>query len=131
MVLLLALAVAMAGCQTVQRVGNKLQGAVDKVLGSRATGSTLGSPGTARSSPSTRSWTRPCSSPWPGLMWAVVPSPVARAWATFIGNIQDAWSAVNLFLQGRFKAGAEQTMRVAINTGLGLAGVLDIASDAG
>jgi len=32
---LLALVLGLAGCQTVQRVGDKLQGAVDKVMGSK------------------------------------------------------------------------------------------------
>jgi phospholipid-binding lipoprotein MlaA len=130
-VLLLALAVSMAGCQTVQHVGSKLQGAVDKVLGSKGD----------RLDP-WESWNRKVFAfnekldeavlkPVAKAYVAVVPSPVRTGVGNFIGNIQDAWSAVNLFLQGRFKAGAEQTMRVAINTGLGLAGVLDIASDAG
>lgn len=130
-ILLLALAGSLAGCQTVQRVGSKLQGAVDKVIGSKGD----------RLDP-WESWNRKVFAfnekldegvlkPVAKAYVAVVPSPLRAGVGNFVGNIQDAWSAINLFLQGRFKAGAEQTMRVAINTGLGLAGVLDIASDAG
>jgi len=49
----------------------------------------------------------------------------------FFTNVGDAWSAVNLFLQGRFKQGVQQTMRFAVNSTLGLAGILDIATEAG
>ncbi|SEL69363.1 ABC-type transporter Mla maintaining outer membrane lipid asymmetry, lipoprotein component MlaA [Roseateles sp. YR242] len=61
----------------------------------------------------------------------LVPSPARQAVDNFFGNFSDAWSAVNLFLQGRFKTGAQQTMRVAVNSVLGLAGLIDIATPAG
>ncbi|MCU7373544.1 VacJ family lipoprotein [Paucibacter sp. O1-1] len=49
----------------------------------------------------------------------------------FFGNVADAWSAVNLFLQGRLKTGVLQTMRFAVNTTLGFGGVLDISTEVG
>lgn len=61
----------------------------------------------------------------------LVPSPARQAVDNFFGNFTDAWSAVNLFLQGRFKIGAQQTMRVAVNSVIGLAGLIDIATPAG
>ncbi|UDF37279.1 UNVERIFIED_ORG: VacJ family lipoprotein [Shinella sp. XGS7] len=61
----------------------------------------------------------------------VVPSPVRQGVDNFFGNVGDAWSAVNLFLQGRFKLGVQQTMRVAVNSTLGFAGLLDISTEAG
>lgn len=61
----------------------------------------------------------------------LVPSPARHAVDNFFGNFSDAWSAVNLFLQGRLKLGAQQTMRVAVNSVLGLAGLIDIATPAG
>ena len=61
----------------------------------------------------------------------IVPGPVRQAVTNFFGNVGDAWSAVNLLLQGRFKPGAEQTMRFALNSTFGLAGLLDIATEAG
>jgi phospholipid-binding lipoprotein MlaA len=61
----------------------------------------------------------------------LVPSPARQAVDNFFGNFSDAWSAVNLFLQGRFKTGAQQTMRVAVNSVLGLGGLIDIATPSG
>ncbi|WP_416760724.1 VacJ family lipoprotein [Roseateles sp. So40a] len=61
----------------------------------------------------------------------LVPQPARQAVDNFFGNFSDAWSAVNLFLQGRFKNGATQTMRVAVNSVFGLAGLIDIATPAG
>lgn len=61
----------------------------------------------------------------------IVPQPGRQAVDNFFGNFSDAWSAVNLFLQGRFKNGATQTMRVAVNSVFGIAGLIDIATPAG
>lgn len=61
----------------------------------------------------------------------IVPSPVRVAIDNFFGNVADAWSAVNLVLQGRFKASTQQVMRVAVNSTLGFAGLIDIATEAG
>lgn len=61
----------------------------------------------------------------------LVPTPARTAVDNFFGNFSDAWSAVNLFLQGRFKTGAQQTMRVAVNSVFGIAGLIDIATPAG
>ncbi|WP_431263812.1 MlaA family lipoprotein [Roseateles chitinivorans] len=61
----------------------------------------------------------------------LVPQPARQAVDNFFGNFSDAWSAVNLFLQGRFKNGATQTMRVAVNSVFGIAGLIDIATPAG
>ncbi|HEX2012075.1 MAG TPA: VacJ family lipoprotein [Roseateles sp.] len=61
----------------------------------------------------------------------VVPAPIRQNVDNFFGNLRDAWSAVNLFLQGRFQTGVQQTMRVAVNSTLGFAGLLDISSEAG
>lgn len=61
----------------------------------------------------------------------VVPATVRKGIDNFFGNIGDAWSTVNLFLQGRFKSGVEQGMRVAVNSTFGILGLFDIASDAG
>ena len=58
----------------------------------------------------------------------VTPSPVQTGVRNFFGNIDDVWSSVNLFLQGRFKEGAASTMRVAVNSTLGLGGLIDLAT---
>jgi phospholipid-binding lipoprotein MlaA len=57
--------------------------------------------------------------------------PVARTGVSnFFGNLSDAWSAVNSFLQLDIRRAAESTMRFSVNTVFGLGGLLDIASDA-
>lgn len=61
----------------------------------------------------------------------VVPAPARLAADNFFSNIGDAWSAINLVLQGRFKLAVQQTMRFAVNSTLGFAALIDIASEAG
>jgi phospholipid-binding lipoprotein MlaA len=58
----------------------------------------------------------------------VVPSFVQTAFSNVINNIKDVWSAVNLVLQGRPGEGAQEVLRVGINTTMGLGGLLDIAT---
>lgn len=128
---LFALVLGLAGCQTVQRVGDKLQGAVDKVMGSKG-----------QKLDPWESWNRKVFAfnekldenvlkPVATAYSELVPSPVRTGIGNFFGNIGDAWSAVNLMLQGRFKAGLDQGMRFAVNSTFGLAGLLDVASEAG
>lgn len=59
---------------------------------------------------------------------AVVPSPVRTGVRNFMANIGDAWSTVNLFLQGRFADGTLGVIRVSVNTTFGLLGLLDVAT---
>jgi phospholipid-binding lipoprotein MlaA len=61
----------------------------------------------------------------------VVPQPVRTVVGNVFGNVADAWSAVNHFLQGKPESGLLMTMRVATNSVFGLGGVLDVASEAG
>lgn len=128
---IMAFALGLAGCQTVQRVGDKLQGAVDKVMGSKG-----------QKLDPWESWNRKVFAfnekldenvlkPVATAYSELVPSPIRTGIGNFFGNIGDAWSAVNLMLQGRFKAGVEQGMRFAVNSTFGLAGVLDVATEAG
>jgi phospholipid-binding lipoprotein MlaA len=60
-----------------------------------------------------------------------LPSFVQTGIGNFFGNIGDVWTMVNEFLQGKVEHGANDFMRVAVNTVLGFGGVLDIASEAG
>jgi len=128
---LLALAASLAGCQTVKGVGTRIDRALDKVMGSKG----------QRLDP-WEEWNRKVFAfnekldenvlkPVATAYSELVPSPVRTGIDNFFGNIGDAWSAVNLMLQGRFKASVEQGMRFAVNSTLGLAGVLDIATEAG
>ena len=59
----------------------------------------------------------------------ITPSPLRTGVTNFFGNIADVWSLVNNVLQLKAKESVETLMRVSINTGLGFAGVLDIASE--
>ena len=58
----------------------------------------------------------------------VTPQPVRTGVRNFFGNIGDVWSSVNLFVQGRLKEGAVSTMRVAVNSTLGLGGLIDLVT---
>lgn len=131
MLALMALVLGLAGCQTVKGVGSRIERAVDKVMGSKG----------QRLDP-WESWNRKVFAfnesldanvlkPVATAYSEIVPAPIRTGIDNFFGNIGDAWSAVNLMLQGRFKAGVEQGMRFAVNSTLGLAGVLDIATEAG
>ena len=62
---------------------------------------------------------------------AAVPKPIRSGVGNALGNVSDAWSTVNLVLQGKGTRAAEMTMRVAINTVFGLGGLLDVATEAG
>jgi phospholipid-binding lipoprotein MlaA len=128
---LMVLVLGLAGCQTVKGVGTRIERAVDKVMGSKG----------QRLDP-WESWNRKVFAfnekldenvlkPVATAYSEVVPAPIRTGIDNFFGNIGDAWSAVNLLLQGRFKAGIEQGMRFAVNSTFGLAGVLDVATEAG
>lgn len=131
MLALLVLALSLAGCQTVKGVGTRIERAVDKVMGSKG-----------QKLDPWESWNRKVFAfnesldanvlkPVATAYSEIVPSPIRTGIDNFFGNIGDAWSAVNLFLQGRFKAGVEQGMRFAVNSTIGLVGVLDVATEAG
>lgn len=62
---------------------------------------------------------------------AVVPSPVRKGVGNVFGNIGDAWTTFNLFLQAKPAAGLNMGMRTAVNTVLGVGGLFDVAEEAG
>ena len=62
---------------------------------------------------------------------AVVPGFVQTGVGNFFGNLGDVWTGVNNILQGKVGDGVSDFMRFAVNTVLGLGGVLDISSAAG
>jgi phospholipid-binding lipoprotein MlaA len=61
----------------------------------------------------------------------VVPQPVRRSVGNFFNNFADAWSAINNMLQGKISLGFEDATRVGANTLFGLFGILDVASEMG
>lgn len=58
----------------------------------------------------------------------VTPEPVRIGFSNFVNNLRDVWSTANLFLQGRFADGTLSVIRVSVNSTLGLAGLIDIAT---
>jgi phospholipid-binding lipoprotein MlaA len=62
---------------------------------------------------------------------AVLPSPVRTGVTNFFGNFEDVWSTVNQLLQGKIEQTARMTMRVVVNTTVGIGGVFDPATPMG
>lgn len=60
-----------------------------------------------------------------------VPRPVRNGVDNFFNNIKDAWSAVNLFLQGRIQDGLNDMMRFGTNSVFGFFGIADPATEMG
>ena len=70
---------------------------------------------------------RPVAQAWVDVM----PSFVRTGVRNFTGNLGDVWTTVNAALQFKGKAALESLTRVAINSTIGLYGLLDIATEAG
>jgi len=60
-----------------------------------------------------------------------LPAPVRKGVTNFFGNIGDVFIAVNNVLQGKLPEAASDVGRVAINTTVGVLGIMDFASDIG
>lgn len=60
---------------------------------------------------------------------AVVPTPVNTIITNFFNNIGDVLVAVNNLLQGKVRDSASDVGRVALNSTLGVGGLLDVATD--
>ena len=61
----------------------------------------------------------------------LVPQGVRRSVDNFFNNLKDAWSAVNLLLQGRPTDATNDFMRFSVNTVLGIGGVFDVGTEVG
>jgi len=61
----------------------------------------------------------------------VVPGFAQTGVNNFFGNLSDAWSSINNFLQGKVEDGGTDFGRFALNSTFGIFGLLDIASEAG
>ncbi len=61
----------------------------------------------------------------------VLPSFVQTGVNNFFSNLSDVWSSANNLMQGKGERGLSDFTRVLINSTFGLAGTIDIASDAG
>jgi len=62
---------------------------------------------------------------------AVLPNPVQTGVTNFFGNVADVFIGVNNLLQGKLPDAASDFGRFAINTTIGLLGVLDVATEVG
>ena len=62
---------------------------------------------------------------------AVIPQPIRQMVSNFFNNIEDVISAANDLLQGDWDRLGHDLGRVTLNTGWGLGGLIDIASDLG
>lgn len=62
---------------------------------------------------------------------AVLPDPVQTGVTNFFGNIADFFIGINNLLQGKVGDGVGDFGRVAINSTIGLLGVLDVATELG
>lgn len=62
---------------------------------------------------------------------SVVPAIVRQGVTNFFSNINDLWIFINNVLQGKPREAADDFGRFAINSTLGLLGLIDIASDFG
>ena len=65
-----------------------------------------------------------------GYHW-VLPDPAERAVGRFFGNLREVSNSVNHLLQGKPGSATNSGGRFLINSTLGLAGFLDVASDLG
>ncbi|MES2321290.1 MAG: VacJ family lipoprotein [Pseudomonadota bacterium] len=61
----------------------------------------------------------------------VLPSFVQTGVNNFFGNLADMWSTANNLMQGKGEAGMSDFTRVMMNSTFGLAGLIDVASEAG
>ncbi len=59
------------------------------------------------------------------------PTPLRQGIGNVFNNLQDSWSVVNNLLQLKMVYAYDSLARVAINTLLGVAGVVDVASELG
>lgn len=62
---------------------------------------------------------------------AVMPGPVRTGVANFFGNVEDVWTGVNSLLQGKPGNAVHDFGRVVVNSTMGIAGLLDVASAMG
>jgi phospholipid-binding lipoprotein MlaA len=61
----------------------------------------------------------------------IVPSPLRQGVTNFFSNFRDAWSAANLFMQGRVRDGFSDVGRFGANTVFGVFGLFDVATEIG
>lgn len=61
----------------------------------------------------------------------ITPKVVRTGISNFMGNLGYPVVFINDFLQGKFRQGGKDTLRFVLNSTVGLAGIVDVASEAG
>ncbi len=61
----------------------------------------------------------------------IVPAPISQAISNFFSNLNDISVIINDLLQGKMEQAADDTGRFLLNSTVGFAGILDVATDAG
>jgi len=64
-------------------------------------------------------------------LYSTLPTFVQIGVGNFFGNLEDAWTAINEFLQGKMADGASDVMRFTFNSTFGLVGLLDLGTEIG
>ncbi len=131
---ILVLALGMSACTTVTKVKTKALATLEKVSETTGIGNNPDDPleGFNRSMFSfNESLDSSVIKPVAQAYQTVTPSIVKTAVGNFFSNAGDVWTAVNNVLQGNFADGANDFMRFAINTTVGIGGLIDVASAGG
>lgn len=132
--IILVLALGMSACTTVTKVKTKALATLEKVSETTGIGNNPDDPleGFNRSMFSfNESLDSSVIKPVAQAYQTVTPSIVKTAVGNFFSNAGDVWTAVNNVLQGNFADGANDFMRFAINTTVGIGGLIDVASAGG
>lgn len=134
LLILCALGLSMTACSTVTKVKTKAVATLEKVSETTNIGNNPDDPleGFNRSMFSfNESLDANILKPTAQAYQKVTPSIVQTAVGNFFSNAGDVWTAVNNVLQGNLVDGANDFMRFAINTTMGIGGLIDVASAGG
>lgn len=132
--IIFVLALGMSACTTVTKVKTKALATLEKVSETTGIGNNPDDPleGFNRSMFSfNESVDASVIKPVAQAYQTVTPNIVKTAVGNFFSNAGDVWTAVNNVLQGNFADGANDFMRFAINTTVGIGGLIDVATAGG
>ncbi|MFZ6801083.1 MlaA family lipoprotein [Undibacterium sp. Di24W] len=134
LLILCALGLTMTACSTVSKVKTKAVATLEKVSETTNIGNNPDDPleGLNRSVFNfNESLDANLLKPTAQVYQSVTPSIVQTAVGNFFSNAGDVWTAVNNVLQGNLVDGVNDFMRFAINTTMGIGGLIDVASAGG
>jgi len=134
LLILCVLGISMTACSTVSKVKTKAVATLEKVSETTNIGNNPDDPleGFNRSMFSfNESLDANVLKPTAQAYQKVTPSIVQTAVGNFFSNAGDVWTAFNNVLQGNLADGVNDIMRFAINTTVGIGGLIDVASAGG